>query len=260
MEEKLGMKELYDVCLKALTPIKIGDRTFETNETILAFDRIQMSYFQEQSSRVSANGGFNNNNLINWENTHAMNFSLSQGIFSKTQLAILNNSKIFNKDVNEIVINKREQLESDEDGYIIPSEAIHNNSLYLYNAETGEKLTYEYIDEKYIIEKPFQEVLADYYFLYKGTGQTIRIGEKMINGNLKLEAKTRAKEDVTGQTITGIITIPKLRLMSDLSIKLGENANPITANFKAVGEPVGSRGAMSVMEITFLESDIDSDL
>jgi hypothetical protein len=36
----------------------------------------------------------------------------------------------------------------------------------------------------------------------------------------------RVKDDVTGKVTTGIINIPKLRLMSDLSIRVGSDAIP----------------------------------
>jgi len=60
--------------------------------------------------------------------------------------------------------------------------------------------------------------------------------------------------------VTGIIKIPKLKLMSDLSIKLGIQASPVVGTFKAVGIPVGSGRSSYVSEFCFLEDDIDSDL
>ena len=85
------------------------------------------------------------------------------------------------------------------------------------------------------------------------------IGQELVKGYLSLEARTRVKDDITGHTKTGIIKIPQLKLMSDLSMRLGENAPPQMGTFKAIGYPVGSRGDSKVMEILFLEDDIDSD-
>ena len=85
------------------------------------------------------------------------------------------------------------------------------------------------------------------------------IGQELVKGYLSLEARTRVKDDITGHTKTGIIKIPQLKLMSDLSMRLGENATPLMGSFKAIGYPVGSRGDTKVMEILFLEDDIDSD-
>ena len=75
-----------------------------------------------------------------------------------------------------------------------------------------------------------------------------------------LEGRTRIKDDVTGQVVTGIFKVPKLRLMSDLSIRLGPQASPVTGNFRAEGVPVGSKGNSYVSEFFILSDDIESDL
>ncbi len=59
---------------------------------------------------------------------------------------------------------------------------------------------------------------------------------------------------------TGIIKIPKLKLMSGLSMRLGAQANPVVGKFSAVGVPVESRHNSYVMEVEFLNNDIDSDM
>ena len=86
------------------------------------------------------------------------------------------------------------------------------------------------------------------------------IGQRLVQGFLTLEGKTRVKDDITGQTHTGIFYIPKLKLMSDLSIKLGENATPVLGKMTAIACPAGTRGNSKVMELAFLEDDIDSDM
>ena len=48
--------------------------------------------------------------------------------------------------------------------------------------------------------------------------------------------------------------------MSDLSIRLGQDAAPVLGTFKAVGYPVGVKGNKKAMEIILLDDDIDSDL
>jgi hypothetical protein len=53
------------------------------------------------------------------------------------------------------------------------------------------------------------------------------VGRPLTNGYLSLSGKTRVKDEITGQVTTGIINIPKLKLMSDLSMRLGDNATPI---------------------------------
>ena len=72
--------------------------------------------------------------------------------------------------------------------------------------------------------------------------------------------KTRVKDDITGQTHTGIIYIPRLKLVSDLSMRLGENAQPIVGRLDATAIPTGDRKNTEVMKIIFLDDDIDSDM
>ena len=66
-------------------------------------------------------------------------------------------------------------------------------------------------------------------------------------------------DDITGIVRTGIITIPKIKLLSDLSMRLGENAIPYVGEFRGVAFPVGSRNNKKIIEIAFLDENIDSD-
>ena len=67
MNTKFGLKELYDLSLKATYPIEMDGRTFEPGEVIARFDKIQLANFREITSRVSANGGYGNSTLVVWE-------------------------------------------------------------------------------------------------------------------------------------------------------------------------------------------------
>jgi hypothetical protein len=67
MNTEFGLKELYDLTLKATYPLEMEGRKFEAGEVIARFDKIQIANFREITSRVSANGGKGNPNLIIWE-------------------------------------------------------------------------------------------------------------------------------------------------------------------------------------------------
>ena len=83
MNTEFGLKELYDLTLKATYPIEMEGRKFETGEVIARFDKIQIANFRELTSRVSANGGKMNPALVVWEDTKEIQLTFSQGIFSK---------------------------------------------------------------------------------------------------------------------------------------------------------------------------------
>ena len=67
MNTEFGLKEPYDITLKATYPIEMEGRTFETGEVIARFDKIQLANFREITSRVGSTGGQGNATLIVWE-------------------------------------------------------------------------------------------------------------------------------------------------------------------------------------------------
>ena len=82
----------------------------------------------------------------------------------------------------------------------------------------------------------------------------------MIEGFLRLEGKTRVKDDISGKVRTGIFEVPKLKLMSDLSMRLGQNADPLVGTFNALAYPVGNKGDKVAIDLVILNDDIDSDM
>lgn len=257
----MGAKELYDVVLKTTYPIEIGNRTLQPGEVVLAFDNILMSGFQEQKDRVTAHGGFDDRDLVIWETTREIPFNFTQGVFSLEHLALMSNSKLIEleEDNSIILITKREWLESDENGEITLSHTPVGEP-FVYDKETGTKLEYTISNDIITITSPYVSVYVVYEYEYEKGGKLINIGNRLFKGFLSLEGKTRLKEDTNGQVVTGIIKIPKLKLMSDLSIRLGRNADPAIVSFKASGVPVGGRGNSYVCQMFSLNDDIDSDM
>lgn len=260
MKNLYGMKELYDVVLKATYPMEIDNRKIEEGEIILAFDNIQIGGLNEIKHRVSATGGFDNRPLVSWETTKELPLNFSQGIFSMNHLALISNSKLITLEPNEnfITITKREELESSEEGKIILQQ-VPVGKIFVYDKETGEKLDFKLSGKEITINKPYMNVYITYLYNYLNGGKVISIGNRLIKGYLRLEAKTRLKEDIYGRTVTGIFEIPKLKLMSDLSVMLGRQSDPAIVNFSASGIPVGNRGTSYVCNLYSLNDDIDSD-
>ena len=258
---EFGIKELYDVSLKATYPIEIGGRQIEEGETICFFDNIQISNFQEIKSYVTAHGGFDDRAHVWWETTKEVNFIMERGIFSKTQFALLSNSKLINiQEGEKILVPIREEVEVDEFG-IFYSSQIPVGKFFFYNLATGERVyPIRLEDKKYQLRLPYTELLLDYNYEYENGGSVVNIGQRLIKGYLRLEGRTKIKDDVTGQTHTGIIIIPKLKLMSDLSMSLGEKANPMVGRIQAKIIPEDSRMNSRVIEMYFLNDDIDSDM
>lgn len=261
MENRFSFKEFEKVRLKAIYEIKIGDRLIEPGETIAVFDKIQIARINEEISRVSANGGFDNRPRVIWESVRDETLNFSQGVFSSTQFALMANSHMVELKENEsISITKEEVLESDENGIVTLAQT-PSDTVWIYNKQTGEKITSYTLENKTInIATPFLDVVVIYSYDYIDGAKVYELGQQLITGFVALEGQTRVKDDITGQITTGILKIPKLKLMSNLSITLGAQANPVVGNFSAVAVPVGSRGNTYISEFYLLNSDIDSDL
>jgi hypothetical protein len=262
MNNEFGLKELYDLTLKATFPIEMDGRVFEAGEVIARFDKIQIANFREVSSRVSARGGKNNPALVIWEDPKEIQLSFTQGVFSKKQFALLSNSKLIQRaPLEKILVPFHFSGESDELGTIqLGKENVTN--VFVYNAKTFDRIQPENIDlEKGVVTigEPYCDVDIDFQYEYCNDVSVMNVGQKLIGGFLLLEGKTRVKDDITGKTRTAILRIPRLKLVSDLSMRLGREAGPLLASFAAVGYP-GIGKDKTVMEMLFLNDDIDAEM
>lgn len=259
--DNFSMKELYDVSLKATSMIEIGDRKIEPGEIITIFDKIQLSTFSEEKDVRTAHGGYGDRARIYWETTKDVRFSLTQGVFSKLQWALMMNSKIVTNQGNEtFMVSVREAIETDENGVAATAHEM-TEPIFVYDANTGARITpTEATSTTITTSAPYQSLIVDYQYNYDNGYTSFVFGRNLMGIYLSLEGKTRVKDDVTGQVTTGIIKIPKLRLLSNLSIRLGQNTAPVAPTLNAVALPVGERGHEIIMEIDILSDDIDSDL
>lgn len=258
---EFGLKELYEVIIRTTYPIEISGKTLETGEIIAAFDKIQIANIQEVKSSVAARGGWDNRGLVYWDSTREVRINLTQGIFSKQQLALMTAAKLIQSSSGTLLkLTKREQLESSEEGVLeLSTPAIA--PIFVYKVSTGEKLTYTILDDTHLkIEDSFIDCLVDYSYQYNNKYQSLVVGQALTTGYLTLEGKTRVKDDITGQTHTGILYIPRLKLLSDLSMRLGENAQPQVGRLDATAWPIGDRKNTEVMHLILLDDDIDSDM
>lgn len=261
MTNELNFKDLYSVSLKTTYPMEVGDYFIESGETVAFFDKIQIANFQEIRNMVSAQGGFDNRPLIFWESTKEVKLSFTQGVFSKSQLALMSNSNLVTKiGNNKIALNEKKEFESDAYGRIGLVKGLLE-PIFVYDKSTGEKIT-NWLREGDAIQlkESYREVVVDYWYEYDNNYTVLQIGKPLTSGYLSLMGRMRVKDDTTGKVVTGIIKIPKLRLMSDLSMRVGSDAIPQVGRLDAVAVPEGVRGQAKVMEIIFLSDDIDADM
>lgn len=257
---QFSFKDFEKVTLKATQNMEIGNHTYVPGEPIVTFDKIQIAGLNETISRVSANGGFDNRAHVWWETTKELRLNFSQGVFSQTQFALLKNAKVLDLEHSNVEITELEDVESDENG-LVTLKHVPIGDLFVYDATSGAPVTWTYTSgANFTVSSAFESLFVHYIYNYTGTAIAYKFGNRLSNGVYSLEGRTRIKDDTAGQITTGIIRIPKLKLLSDLSIRLGKQANPVVGNFQATGIPVGSRGKTYVSEFVCLGDDIDADL
>lgn len=257
IDKEFGTKELYWAALKSTSQIEVDGRVVEPGEIIAEFRNIQISTIEEVKQHWVAEGGYGNQGWVFWDDTKEVVFNFSQGIFSPTQLALTSNSDIYKRKAELISLPNTEYLESDENGMVfLEYKPVHQ--IFIYDKKTGERIKPLLLENNTLkIEEPYKDIIVHYYFNHDNDSTIIRIGTRLIKGYLRLEGKMRLKDDKTGQNVTGYIVIPQLKLMSDLSMRLGKDATPMVANFTGVGYPVGNRGRKTVCELAILNRDID---
>jgi hypothetical protein len=272
-----GVKELYGVALKCTSNMEINGKWFKEGEPIIFFDKLQIAYLNEQKKRTSAKGGYGNATLVKWEDTTGMGIQLSEGVISKTGLSVLSNSKILSQDNSSISIPYSEDLEStkeeDERYYLYLRYPVDKQKRpYVYR--NGERVTnylwdntgpnsngriiISDVDDEAEIEPPIYTVYYDYK--YQGKTERLCIGQRLVRGFLSLTGRMRLKDDQSGKETTCLIEIPKVELMSDLTMRLGSGASPYIYGFNLQAHPVGERGNQYVCKFTMLDEDIDSDI
>ena len=105
-----------------------------------------------------------------------------------------------------------------------------------------------------------REYLVDYYYEYEEEALIYSVQKERFNGLFTLEAKFYSKDENEGQNYTNILYMPKVRIVSNINLRLGERADPTVSTFNIIGLPetVGDQKNL-IMEITRLGEPLDAD-
>lgn len=281
IDQYFGVKELYEVVLKAKTPMTFGSRRLEEGEPVLYFENVNISMLTERRTPVMARGGWSNMPRVIWEDSSEVQFSLSEGVMSSISMAILLSSSMIEKQGNNsILVQKREgpfELDS-EGGFYLQQMPYTNKKVFIYEyerdvaqkkiyGELKEKGGFPYIynlhDDKArtITADPNKEYIIDYYYEYKDEALIYLIQKERFNGLFTLEGKFYSKDENEGLNYTNLIYMPKVRVVSDISLRLGERADPTTSVFNIIGLPETTDESKNlIVKITRLNQDIDADI
>lgn len=293
------MKELYDVSLRLNKPAEIGGRQYGINESVLTFKTADIAQINEQKKEVQPRGGYGNDPLMFWDVDREMNFAITHGVLSPTSYALLSNSKLKvparksvcyqetvqtvedmnhcyadlkyipnatadiigaqpNPDFMDLPQGRREEL------MLKPLPPSKIRWIYIYDEETGLPIReFEIYFNKVFFKKSYRKVMVDYTFTYEDKIQVIEVGNTLLNGYLRLDAKMSVKDENGGEVTTAILELPKIKLSSKLTMRLGKNYDSSTvSDFYFTGYPDENRPRKeerTVAKITFLDRELTGD-
>ena len=291
LDQYFGIKELYEVVLKAKVPMQFGSRYLEVGEPVLYFENINIAALNEQNTTIMARGGWSNMPRVIWEDRSEVRFSLSEGVMSSISLGILLSATVTEQQGVEepLLIPRREGPFILEDGKlwvkhlpkILPDKKAF---IYEYERDVAQKKVYgklfpegniinSFMNETLYCIKVFKDkdkqieadatkkYIVDYYYEYNDKALLYTIQKERFNGLFTLEGKFYSKDENDGLNYTNLIYMPKVRVVSDINLRLGERADPTTSVFNIIGLPesvVGNKKGL-ILEITRLNEDIDEE-
>jgi hypothetical protein len=257
MLEQYGIQQIYSIAIKALSPVKIGNKQYGTNEVILYLKDVEAGKLVEDTSIREAEGGQDNPRLIQWLTHSNVNFLVSKGVLSKRELNFLLDSNIIQKD--NILVSLREEHTASSTG-IITLNKVPQPGIYCYDEQgdiirgisrDGRQLS---LGEGYAN----QEITVDYsYEIEKAHTYSIR-KDFLSNIVVKAEIQFLLKDDNDGEEYTGILIIPTANVVGDINLIMGKKATPIVGDFaiQSVQSKTESRDKRSNYILKILDRDI----
>ena len=287
IDQYFGHKELYEVVLRAKNPMQFGNRYIEAEEPVLYFDNINMSLLTEQNKPVFARGGWANMPRVIWDERSEVQFQIIDGVMSQVGMSILLGANVASKQINKpLYINKREGPFTMINGCIDlqhrPVEPnIKKTFIFDYDRDAIQEKIYgkriegiidgfgnpvnriELYKDKNLTTpaENNRKYMVDYYYEYEDEALIYTVQKERFNGLFTLEAKFYSKDENEGQNYTNVLWMPKVRIVSNIDLRLGERADPTVSTFNIIGLPetVGDYKNL-IMDITRLNTDIDADI
>lgn len=290
MDQNFGHKELYEVVLRAKVPMQFGDRYIEAEEPVLYFNNINMSLLTESNRPVFARGGWGNMPRVIWDERAEVQFQMVDGVMSSVGMSILLGANVVARQENTpMYIPKREgpkDLVGDHELHLQHwpvDSSIKKTFIFEYERENVQKKVYgvrvenkkDPFDDTQIIPclKIFEDkkletpadinkkYLVDYYYEYRDEALIYSVQKERFNGLFTLEGKFYSKDENEGLNYTNVLYMPKVRVVSNINLRLGERADPTVSTFNIIGMPetVGDYKNL-IMQITRLGQDIDSEI
>lgn len=222
-----------------------------------------------------------------------MGFAITHGVLSPTSWALLSNSQLKEPKYKSVCFSEEAEVIEDEtycyielkycpnaiDGKLgaqpnpfseplpmgrrpeLPLKPLLPSKtkwIFCYNMETGLPIReFTIYGNKVFFTKSYRKVLVDYTFTYEDKIREIKVGSRLFNGFMRLDAKMSVKDENSGEVTTAILELPKIKLSSNLSMRLGKDYESSTvSDFYFTGYPMDEG---TVAKVTFLDTELTED-
>lgn len=267
MESYFGMKELYQLAIKATNKIVVGGRIIDEGEPITYLRDVKIASLTQLSQPKTARGGRGNLPHIIWEDQEDVILRVTEGIITPIGLALLTNTKLFKNPMNgQLVIPKTEFLTLNHEGKANLKYAPNMDEpifIYNYNKTIQSRILTASINEQILdcgLNYANADVSIEYKFNYGDNAKVYVLDNDRFNELVTIEGRFYSQDNNTGLRKTNIFTIPKAKIISNLSVRIGEMSDPTISVFQI--RALSTSTDMSencVISITELDSDIDGD-
>ena len=287
LDQYFGIKELHEVVLRAKTPMTFGSRQLEADEPVLYFKNVSMSVLREPNRAIMARGGWANMPRVIWDQRSEVEFVLSEGVLSSVSMGIVLGCNVAQAAATEpVYVHKVTDpltavVDEDSGNIVVQIDDMHEPVLYpvkkgfvfeyygdviqnkLYGRvegrrdKLGRSIVSLWKDKNFEIPADKgKEYIVDYYYKYDDTALLYKMQKERFNGLFTLEGKFYSKDENEGLDYTNLLYMPKVRVVSDINLRLGERADPTVGTFNIIGLPESSNDSKSlILEIIRLNSD-----
>lgn len=269
--QEMGIKDLEHVVLKAKEHMMLGGRSFEPGEPVLYFRNIQIALLSENTQTVAARGGFLNQPRVVWEDRSDTTFQFSNGTLNQLSFNLLLEANMA-KQINNIIPYQEmvESYELNEEGHAVielanEPDMSKKRFYYIFGTENLQKRIKPLVENgtqvilnwaPETIEDDFC-IMADYYYKPKISSITYTMDRERKPNLYSLEATFYLKDENDGRLHTGILEMPKVYIMSNINLRMGERADPTVGTFRIVAMPENyDNYEAMVWRVTYLDDDI----
>ena len=265
--QEMGIKNLEHVVLKARESGFMYGRNYEAGEPVLYFENIQIAQLSEGAQVVAAKGGFMNRSRVIWENREDTMFVFSNGTLNIHSLNMLLEANVVRREAVGVPI--KEVLTIENGRALLTHVPLADKKKFCFTYDLNniqqkvKDFTIEIEDNNqnaYLVVNESYEgkmLLLDYYFDPESTAVHYTMSRERRPNLYTLEATFYLKDENDGLLHTGLLEMPKVYIMSNVNLRMGERADPTVGTFRIMAMPENMDGYDElVYKITYLDEDI----